>query len=123
MLEKFLNTIHMEDDINEYKDLELIKVKVSNKKNLVSLYLKTNEMINIESFKKLESGVSSYFNANTLINIENTGRKDLYLDDYYKYFLPKYISYFEDRLKVNGERNNYIVVFNHGEEVQLQGCY
>ena len=76
MLEKFLNTIHMEDDINEYKDLELIKVKVSNKKNLVSLYLKTNEMINIESFKKLESGVSSYFNANTLINIEKTGRKD-----------------------------------------------
>ncbi len=120
MLEKFLNTIHMEDDINEYKDLELIKVRVSNKKNLVSLYLKTNEMINIESFKKLENGVSTYFNANTLINIENTGRKDLYLEDYYKYFLPKYISYFEDRLKVNGERNNYIVVFNHGEEVQLQ---
>ena len=120
MLEKFLNTIHMDEDkINNFQGFELIKVKINNKQNLINIFLKTDRMIDTENYKELEDRVKEYFNSKVLINIENTGDKSLYLEDYYKYFLPEYIGYFSDRLKVNGNNNNYIVVYNHGEETQL----
>lgn len=118
-LDKVLKIIHMDEDkIKNYENLELMKVKISNKKKLISLYLKTNKMIDLDSYIELEKKISEYFNSKVLINIENIGDKSLYLEDYYKYFLPKYIGYFIDRLKINSG-NNYIVVYNHGEEVQL----
>ncbi len=118
--EKFLDMIHMnQDKYTNYQDLKLIKVKINSKKNLINLFLEASTMLDLESFKGLLEKTKEYFNSNVFINIKNLGDKSLYLEDYFKYFLPKYISYFNDRLKVNGENNNYIVVYNHGEEVQL----
>ena len=117
-LEKLLQMIHI-DKLEEYNDLLLNKVIISKKNNLIKIYLTLENMININLYKELENKLKNYFNSNVEINIENKGLKSLYLKDYYEYFLPKYIDYFKDRLKVNGNNNNYIVIFNHGEEKQL----
>ena len=120
-LEKLLETIHM--DINDqlkYKDVFLKKVNVNNKNNLITLYLSTENMLPLEDYQRLETEFKKFFNSKVLIYIENLGNKSLYLDEYFKFFLPKYISYFENRLKINGSNNNYLVVYNHGEEKQLE---
>ena len=101
--EKFLDMIHMnQDKYTNYQDLKLIKVKINSKKNLINLFLEASTMLDLESFKGLLEKTKEYFNSNVFINIKNLGDKSLYLEDYFKYFLPKYISYFNDRLKVNG---------------------
>ena len=116
-LEKLLQMIHIES--NEYKDVSLKKIIISKKNNLIKIYLVVKTMIKLETYLELNEKLKNYFNSNILIYIENTGDKSLYLQEYYEYFLPKYISYFKDRLKINGNNNNYIVIFNHGEENQL----
>jgi hypothetical protein len=76
-------------------------------------------MITFDDYQELKTRTHEFFNSHILIYIENFGDKSLYLNEYYNYFLPKYISYFKDRLKINGEKNNYIVVYNNAEYNQL----
>ncbi|MBR3661129.1 MAG: PolC-type DNA polymerase III [Bacilli bacterium] len=117
-LEKLLQMIHI-DNVLAFKDLELEKVIISKKNNLIKLMLKTDTMIKLEDYIILKDQMKNYFNSNIQIFLENIGDKSLYLKDYYEYFLPNKISYFKDRLKINGNNNNYIVVFNNREEINL----
>ena len=119
-LEQFLNIIHMDINIiDNFKDVFLKKVVVSKQNDLIKIYLTTKLMITLKDYQELKTRTKEFFNSNILIYIENLGDKSLYLNDYYNYFLPKYITYFSDRLKINGEKNNYVVVYNHAEFNQL----
>ena len=117
-LEKLLQTIHI-NNILDFKDTILKKVIISKKNNLIKLYLIMDSIFKVEVYVELKEKLENYFNSNVLIFIEILKNKSLYLKDYYEYFLPKYINYLSDRLKINGNNNNYIVIFNHGEENQL----
>ena len=113
-LEKLLQMIHKAPD--EFLSAILDKIIVSKQNNLIKIYLTLDSMIRLDTYIELNNKLKEYFNSNILIYIENTKDKSLYLSDYYEHFLPKCISYFKDRLKVNGNNNNYIVIFTHGEE-------
>jgi len=119
-LEHFLNIIHMDKTIQEkFRNILVKKVVVSKKNDYIAIFLSTNEMISLNNYLELKTRTLEFFNSNILIYIENLGDKSLYLEDYFKYFLPSYISYFSDRLKINGANNNYIVVYNHAEYMQI----
>ena len=118
-LEKFLNIIHM-DNIEKYKNLFLKKVVISKKKEEIKLYLQGNSMISLDCYKKLKTQMEEFFHSKVFIYMENIGDKSLYLKDYYDFYLPKYISFFQNRLKINGNNNNYIVVYNQGEKRQIE---
>ena len=117
-LEKLLTTIHM-DNIKEFININLVKVVISKKKEEIKLYLKGNNMFSLECYKQLKTKMEEYFHSSVFIYFEIIKDKSLYLNDYYKYFLPKTISFFIDRLKINGNNNNYIVVYNQGEKQQI----
>ncbi len=120
-MQKFLNTIYISKEEQEkYKNFTLKKVTVNNKQNTITLYLSTTVMFKVEDYQNLKTQIEKYFNSKVFIFVENTGDKSLYLEDFFKFFLPSYISYFADRLKINGENNNYIVVYNHGEIKQIE---
>ncbi len=118
-LEKFLNLIHIES-LEEFKNVVLEKVIVSKKNNFIKVYLKVSEMISLESYLNLKTQIQEFFHSDSFIFINNIGDRSLYLKDYFEYFLPKYAVYFLDRLKINGNNNNYIVVFNRAEENQIK---
>ncbi len=118
--EKFLDTIHFDEEKKEkYEKINLKRVTVNNKKNIITIYLSTEAMITLDDYLDLKKKIEEYFNCKTIIYIENLGDKSLYLNEYFKHFLPEYVGYFKDRLKINGSNNNYIVVFNRGEEKQI----
>ena len=118
-LEKILNTIHM-DNIDEFSNIILKKVVISKKREEIKLVLSGNNIFSLDTYKLLKTKMEEYFHSSVFIYFENNKDKSLYLDEYYKYFLPKYISFFSDRLKINGNNNNYIVVYNSGEKKQLE---
>ena len=118
-LEKILNTIHM-DNIDEFSNITLKKVVISKKREEIKLVLAGNNIFSLDTYKLLKTKMEEYFHSSVFIYFENNKDKSLYLDEYYKYFLPKYISFFSDRLKINGNNNNYIVVYNSGEKKQLE---
>ena len=118
-LEKILNTIHM-DNIDEFSNITLKKVVISKKREEIKLVLAGNNIFSLDTYKLLKTKMEEYFHSSVFIYFENNKDKSLYLDEYYKYFLPKYISFFSDRLKINGNNNNYIVVYNNGEKKQLE---
>ena len=118
-LENFLNIIHMEMR-EDLKDVFLKKVIVNKEKERIKVFLECSTMISLDSYLALKDSFESYFNSSVFLFIVNNGNRSLYLDEYFKYFLPSYIDYFQDRLKVNGENNNYVVVYNHGEQKQLE---
>lgn len=117
-LEYFLTLIHL-DDIEEFKNTKLLRVIVNNKDSLITIFLETEIMISVNNYLKLKSQMENYFNSKVEIRINNLGDKSLYLEDYFKNFLPEYGKYFQDRLKINGDNNNYIVAYNQGEEREL----
>ena len=92
-LVNFLNIIHMDKDIQEqFRGVLLKKVVVSKSQDYIAIFLSTNKMISIETYLELKTRTHDFFNSNISINIENNGDKSLYLDEYFKYFLPKYIT-------------------------------
>lgn len=117
-LEYFLTLIHL-DDIEEFKNTKLLRVIVNSKDSLITIFLETEIMISVNNYLKLKSQMESYFNSKVEIRINNLGDKSLYLEDYFKNFLPEYGKCFQDRLKINGDNNNYIVAYNQGEEREL----
>ena len=118
-LEKILNLIHM-DNLNEFIDIKLKKVVISKKREEIKLFLIGNKMISLDNYKLLKTKMEEYFHSSVFIYFENKKDKSLYLNDYYNYYLPKYISFFSDRLKINGNNNNYVVVYNIGEKKQIE---
>ncbi len=118
-LENFLTTIHFQGNLDKFKDISLKKVNVNTKKNVINIYLILKEMLPLEEYKNLEEQASLFFNSKVYINIENLGDKSLYLEDYFNYFLPITLKYFNERLKINGSNNNFITVYNHGEYKQI----
>ena len=76
-------------------------------------------MISVDNYLKLKDQMENYFNSKVEIRINNLGDKSLYLEEYFKNFLPEYGKYFQDRLKINGDNNNYIVAYNQGEEREI----
>ena len=120
-IQKFLNTIHIEESEQEkYKDINLKKVTVSNKKNSIDIYLSTDIMLKPKDYEDFKKKIEEYFNTKVYIYIENTGDKSLYLEEYFKLFVPEFVGYLKDRLKINGSNNNYIVAYNHGEVKQIE---
>ncbi len=120
-IQKFLNTIHIEEsEQKKYKDINLKKVTVSNKKNSIDIYLSTDIMLKPKDYEDFKKKIEEYFNTKVYIYIENTGDKSLYLEEYYKLFVPEFVGYLKDRLKINGSNNNYIVAYNHGEVKQIE---
>ncbi len=117
-LEYFLELIHM-DKKEEFINTKLQRVIVNSKDSIITIFLETTELIEPKLYFELKQKMENYFQSNIEIKINNLGDKSLYLDEYYKMFLPKYINYFQDRLKINGENNNYIVVYNQGELKQV----
>ena len=117
-LEYFLELIHM-DKKEEFINTKLQRVIVNSKDSIITIFLETTELIEPKLYFELKQKMENYFQSNVEIKINNLGDKSLYLDEYYKMFLPKYITYFQDRLKINGENNNYIVVYNQGELKQV----
>ena len=117
---EFLQIIHMECDvIKKFQNVKLIKVIIKTKDSLIAIFLETNLMIPLDLYLELKTRLEEYFHSNILINIKNTGDKSLYLNDYFKYFLPKYVKYLDERLKINGNNNNYITVYNNAEYKQI----
>ena len=104
-LENFLTTIHFQGNLDKFKDISLKKVNVNTKKNIINIYLILKEMLPLEEYKNLEEQASLFFNSKVYINIENLGDKSLYLEDYFNYFLPITLKYFNERLKINGSNN------------------
>ena len=118
-LEHFLDIIHMDKtNLEELKNTVLKKVVVSRKNDYIAIYLSSQKMFPLNIYKELKTRIKEFFHSNILIYVENLGDKNLYLEDYFKYFLPSYVSYFENRLNINAS-NNYIVVYNHGEFRQI----
>ena len=119
-LEKLLNTIHI--DIDNYKTVLLDKVIINKKNNFIKVILSLNKMIDLNSYKEFYNKMKEYFNTDIYILIKNTGDKSLFLNDYFEYFLPYKINYLKDRLKINGNNNNYVIVYNKGEKENLEKC-
>ena len=117
-LEYFLTLIHL-DNIEEFKNAKLLRVIVNNKDSLITIFLETERMISVDNYLKLKDQMENYFNSKVEIRINNLGDKSLYLEEYFKNFLPEYGKYFQDRLKINGDNNNYIVAYNQGEEREI----
>ena len=117
-LEYFLTLIHL-DNIEEFKNTKLLRVIVNNKDSLITIFLETERMISVDNYLKLKDQMENYFNSKVEIRINNLGDKSLYLEEYFKNFLPEYGKYFQDRLKINGDNNNYIVAYNQGEEREI----
>ena len=117
-LEYFLTLIHL-DNIEEFKNTKLLRVIVNNKDSLITIFLETERMISVDNYLKLKDQMENYFNSKVEIRINNLGDKSLYLEEYFKKFLPEYGKYFQDRLKINGDNNNYIVAYNQGEEREI----
>ena len=117
-LEYFLTLIHL-DNIEEFKNTKLLRVIVNNKDSLITIFLETEIMISVDNYLKLKDQMENYFNSKVEIRINNLGDKSLYLEEYFKNFLPEYGKYFQDRLKINGDNNNYIVAYNQGEEREI----
>ena len=113
-LEYILTLIHM-DTNEELKNAKLQRVVVNSKNSLITIFLETSNMFTLKTYLEFIEKMNSYFNTSIILKVKNLGDKSLYLDDYFKYFLPKYITYFKERLKINGENNNYVVVYNQGE--------
>ena len=114
----FLHLIHI-DNIDSYKHLSLEKVVISKKKELIKMYLKGNNIFSLEDYLNLKTRMEEFFHSSVYIFFENLGDKSLYLKEYFNYFLPKQVSFLNERLKINGNNNNYIVVYNNGEKSQL----
>src|SRR5574344_293585 len=100
-LEYFLELIHM-DKKEEFINTKLQRVIVNSKDSIITIFLETTELIEPKLYFELKQKMKNYFQSNIEIKINNLGDKSLYLDEYYKMFLPKYINYFQDRLKING---------------------
>ena len=113
-LEYILTLIHM-DTKDVLKNPNLQRVVVNSKNSLITIFLETSNMFTLKTYLEFTKKMNSYFNTSIILKVKNLGDKSLYLDDYFKYFLPKYITYFKERLKINGENNNYVVVYNQGE--------
>ncbi len=117
-LDYLLNTIHI-SNLDKFKNVKLQRVVVNSKDSVITIFLETNLMLDVDIYQELEQKLNDYFQTNVCLYINNLGDKSLYLEDYYHYFLKKSELYFRNRLKINGSNNNYIVVYNHAEYVQM----
>ena len=56
--EKFLDTIHFDEEKKEkYEKINLKRVTVNNKKNIITIYLSTEEMITLDDYLDLKKKI------------------------------------------------------------------
>ena len=118
-LHELLDTIKFPlGDYEKLKDAHLKRVKVNNRQ--MKIVLKTDNILDIKTYLKLNQALDSFFNVNCLLEIEPDHINYRNLNDYYDFVVS------ELEIQIIGNRlremygNHYILALNESEKRQFE---
>ena len=119
-LQELLNTISYPLPWDELNEASLNKVKVSN--NQMKIIINTNDVLNIDTYLKLNEYLNNFFHTTCLLEINAKNNDNSKLRDYYNYLCKDItLSFLSDRLKNN--YNSFYIEFNNESEKHQAESY